>query len=190
MSVTHPDRRVRFTKLMIRKALFGLMEKKPLEKITVTEICAWADINRGTFYKYYMDVKDLFSQLENEYFNELASTLDPHNNDLPNFRYDTILNTIKENKDLTQIILMNSANSDLLKRLISYAKVDTIAGWRDLNPNLPPHEAEYIFSYIANGSVGMIATWLEQGMTMPVEDLCRLIAQLNNVDLSRYRLEP
>lgn len=187
MGVAHPDRRVRFTKLMIRQALFGLMEKKPLEKITVTEICAWADINRGTFYKYYTDVKDLFSQLENEYFNELATTLDPNNNDLLNFRYDAILNTIKENKDLTQIILMNSENSDLLKRLISYAKDDTVTSWRAVHANLPPHEAEYIFSYIANGSVGMIATWLEHGMTMPVDDLCRLIAQLNNVDLSRYR---
>jgi AcrR family transcriptional regulator len=191
MSTKGNDRRVKYTKLMIKQALFDLMENKPLEKITVTEICALADINRGTFYKYYLDVKDLFSQLENEYFNQLVSILDQEINhvlklkqvDFLHFRYDTLLNTIKDNKDLTRIILPSGEKSDLLKRLISYAKDDITASANLVFPDLPAEKAEYVYSYIISGSVGMITTWLESGMALSVEDLCQLIAKLNKIDL-------
>lgn len=176
---------------MIKQALFDLMENKPLEKITVTEICSLADINRGTFYKYYLDVKDLFSQLENEYYNELVTILDNEKNnilklknvDFLHFHYDTLLNKIKENKDLSRIIVMNGEKSDLLKRLISYAKDDITARRSMAFPCPPPEEAEYVYSYIISGSLGLITSWLESGMNLPVEDLCQLIDKLNKIDL-------
>ena len=43
------DRRVLKTKAQLRKALTGLLEKKPLQEITVKELCEACDINRGTF---------------------------------------------------------------------------------------------------------------------------------------------
>ena len=50
------DRRTKYTKSVIRQALFDLLKEKPLNKITVTDICKMADINRSTFYSYYEDV--------------------------------------------------------------------------------------------------------------------------------------
>jgi len=45
-----PDnRRVKMTKRLMKEALIDLMDQKPLEKITVTEICKIADVNRSTF---------------------------------------------------------------------------------------------------------------------------------------------
>ena len=43
------DRRVRYTKQAIRDGFLTLLSRKPIEKISVTEICREADINRGTF---------------------------------------------------------------------------------------------------------------------------------------------
>jgi len=37
------------TKRLMKEALIDLMDQKPLEKITVTEICKIADVNRSTF---------------------------------------------------------------------------------------------------------------------------------------------
>lgn len=54
------DRRTKYTLKMIRIAMFELLERKSIDSITVTDICREADINRGTFYKYYRDVRDLF----------------------------------------------------------------------------------------------------------------------------------
>ena len=43
------DARVRYTKMMIRNSLLELLRTKPIAKITVTEICEMAGINRATF---------------------------------------------------------------------------------------------------------------------------------------------
>lgn len=43
------DRRTRYTKNIIKDTLLELMHQKSFDKITVTELCRKAEINRGTF---------------------------------------------------------------------------------------------------------------------------------------------
>ena len=59
------DARVRYTKMMIRNSLLELLRTKPIAKITVTEICEMAGINRATFYAHYSGPSDLLHALEN-----------------------------------------------------------------------------------------------------------------------------
>lgn len=49
---------------LICDALLELLEEKPLEKITVTDIAKRADVNRGTFYRHYDSVNDVISELQ------------------------------------------------------------------------------------------------------------------------------
>ena len=65
------DRRSRYSMHAIRSALFELLKEKELQNITVTDICRLADINRGTFYKYYKDVPDLYAQIETSIAEEI-----------------------------------------------------------------------------------------------------------------------
>ncbi len=58
------DRRVKYTKKAIRDGFLRLLAEKPIEKISVTEICREADINRGTFYAHYSDPYALKRSLE------------------------------------------------------------------------------------------------------------------------------
>ena len=60
------DRRVRKTKRQLRLALMKLMAEKSVKDISVRELAAIADINRGTFYIHYRDVGDLLQRLEDE----------------------------------------------------------------------------------------------------------------------------
>ena len=75
MKSSHLDRRSQYSQKMLRKALLELMQTKKLSAITVTDICKLADLNRGTFYKYYDDVNDLFSHIEAAFIEELRSPL-------------------------------------------------------------------------------------------------------------------
>lgn len=62
------DTRVRYTKMKIKEAFFALLAEKEFPLITVTELCNLAEINRGTFYKHYMDMTDLLQKTEAEIF--------------------------------------------------------------------------------------------------------------------------
>lgn len=46
----------------ISDTLLELLRKKPLEKISVKEICTLAQINRTTFYNHYTDKYELFEK--------------------------------------------------------------------------------------------------------------------------------
>lgn len=47
--------------------MLKLLDEKPLEKITVTDITNRADVNRGTFYLHYNSVNEVISELQDAY---------------------------------------------------------------------------------------------------------------------------
>lgn len=106
MNNSHADRRTRYTLRTIRLALFELLEEKDLSAITVTDICKTADINRGTFYKYYRDVSDLFYQIEKEFSENLHMVLketEAEDCDIGQFLLDT-LQIISKNRNFIHVI--------------------------------------------------------------------------------------
>lgn len=69
------DLRIKKTRRSIIDAFLELRAKKPLEKITVKELCERAEINKSTFYCHYMDVYGLQDQLETEVIMSIVDDL-------------------------------------------------------------------------------------------------------------------
>lgn len=55
-----------------------LITKKPVYKITVTELAQKAEISKGTFYLHYLDIFDLYNQLVNETVVKIAGSFNPY----------------------------------------------------------------------------------------------------------------
>ena len=53
------DMRIEKTRRSIINAFLQLRAQKPLEKITVKELSALAEINKATFYLHYRDIYEL-----------------------------------------------------------------------------------------------------------------------------------
>ena len=54
------------TKKKIASSLMNLVEKKPIDKITITDITLNCDISRQVFYRYFLDKKDLINWIYEE----------------------------------------------------------------------------------------------------------------------------
>ncbi len=52
--------------MLIRGAFTDLLRQKPIQNITIKELCERAGINRGTFYSHYTDIYDLRDNIEDE----------------------------------------------------------------------------------------------------------------------------
>ena len=79
------DLRTRYTRQVITDAFLQLLRQKPMEHITVKEVCALAQINRSTFYRQYKDCFDLMEQLEQrglELLEELLQSVDEEGNNI------------------------------------------------------------------------------------------------------------
>lgn len=60
------DRRITRSKRALCDALVALMEERGLDGFTVNDLCARADLNRGTFYNHFHDKENLLATFENE----------------------------------------------------------------------------------------------------------------------------
>lgn len=53
-------------------ALVALLKRKSIDKITVTELCGTADVNRATFYKRYYSLEEYYLHITEEKFREIG----------------------------------------------------------------------------------------------------------------------
>ena len=58
------DLRIEKTERGIKNAFIELRSRKPLEKITIRELCELACINKSTFYSHYKHIYDLSDHME------------------------------------------------------------------------------------------------------------------------------
>lgn len=70
------DNRTEKTRRSIYNAFIGLRSKKPLERLTVKELCEEAQINKSTFYVHYRDVYDLSDKIESEIVRSIIQNLE------------------------------------------------------------------------------------------------------------------
>lgn len=160
-NIDSSDRRVRYTKMVIRQSFLALLRKEPLSKISVTEICNDADLNRGTFYAYYSDPTDLYNQIQSNLFDELKKPLDEMLNGetLYEILLD-VLRAIKSNDDICTIILSDSGHRNFLERVLGLAKDKIVQLWRQQNPSLSDSMIDYMFLFSAHGCISILLKWL------------------------------
>ena len=57
------DQRVALTKRLLQEGLLRLLEKKDIDSIHVSELCAESGINRATFYRHYNEPRDILRNM-------------------------------------------------------------------------------------------------------------------------------
>ena len=71
------DHRTRITKMLIRHTFTDLLRQKPIQSISIKELCDGAGINRGTFYAHYNNIYDLLKKMEEEMLTDFQVSLEP-----------------------------------------------------------------------------------------------------------------
>lgn len=172
------DRRVRYTLMVIRQSFVALLKKKPISRITVKEICEGADVNRATFYAHYQDPYDLLRRIESDIVDDVNRYLSSYDfrkmSEIPTQMLEKILEYIRDNAELFDLLLLN-ANGDMQFR----REITDIIGRQHFVTTADSGDAQYMYLFYANGAIGVIMKWLEDGMKMPVEDLAALILRLS-----------
>jgi AcrR family transcriptional regulator len=72
------DPRIRRTRQMLRNALFGLLQEKTFETISIQDIAERSTVNRATFYDHYRDKSELVQDLVLQRFNDLLCQRQVH----------------------------------------------------------------------------------------------------------------
>lgn len=106
---------------LINGALADLLQEKPLDKITVTDVVNRAEINRGTFYAHYADIPDVINHLIQQTFSNLREVLSDPNQALTDTAHDMLVRIqriLEEDLDLYRKIMNSSAAPLMYEQLI------------------------------------------------------------------------
>jgi AcrR family transcriptional regulator len=173
------DRRVLYTKMFLRESLLSLMREMPISKITPTELCRRAGINRNTFYTHYQSAEDLLNSIEAELYDKVREALEQLGSGLSNRALITqVCITIQENSDLCSVLLSENGDPQLLERLISLAHEQTMLVWRASGIHADAALLETLYTFSVSGSVAVIREWVRAGMPQPPETLAQQLEQL------------
>ena len=173
------DQRTRLTKMLIRKALTSLLSEKPLQSISVKELCDRAGINRGTFYTHYTDIYDLMEQIEEEMMRDFLSAMEPiltsdSENATPLKITAGIFNCLKENADLCTVTLGPYGDRKFAARLLELGRQNCMESYTRFFAKASAKKIEYYYAFVSSGCIGLLEQWLNDGMTASAEEMAQV----------------
>lgn len=184
------DRRVKYTKMVLRQSLLELLKERSINKITVKDLCQLADVNRGTFYAHFSDPYDLLKQIENELFLQVKEALEKHQQPVMQEGVSALVlelvQCIADNKDLCQIVLGEYGNPEFLKQVLDLAHEKCVAEWSKQLSQQDRFLVEYLYAFTAKGSIGLIQQWICSGMKESPQQVADIISKASYDGLQAF----
>ncbi|MDR1093144.1 MAG: TetR family transcriptional regulator C-terminal domain-containing protein [Clostridiales bacterium] len=169
--------------MVIRGAFLGLLEKRPLNKITVKEICGLADVNRTTFYSNFYDIYDLHEQIQDELYKKIEVSLKK-----PKAGKEILIEvfeTVKENIDICKILFAGNSDLDFIRKVMLIPYAQLLKEW-SAKSDAPAATHSYIFEFVANGSAGFLNKWIRDGMKIPSPEAASLLEKFTSGVISQH----
>ena len=175
------DLRIKRTKNAVRAAFLSLRRKKPIERITVTELAAHAGINKATFYLHYADIYALSDEIEDRLIDEILADIGGFGGFAsdPQACTQKVLHAFVERRGELSAIFSGSRYglfSQKIERRIKTALFDSA-------PEYSTHENSLVLSFCIQG----IFHTLAQTDGAPSEDDYALISELSLELISRIK---
>lgn len=182
------DRRVKYTKQALRDSLIHFLKDKPIARITVKEICEYADVNRSTYYAHYKDQLDQLDQVEVDFLAGINAYLDeivPEIGENQNFaELRGLFEYISDNRDLCLSLLGKNVDFDFENKVMAAVREHVIPNWRALGA-LEQHLALMTFQFVTSGGIGLLRFYLiSDSPALTPAQMAEFVLRLSNYGLN------
>ena len=152
------------------------MQEKAFKDISARDVTEAADLNRGTFYLHYPDTQALLGSIEDDIIAEVQQLIDTQlekTDPLSSLQpvLLSILDYIEQNRRPLELLLRNGNAGiflDKLHDLIHKNSLDYTKGHFVIED---PLQVDYFLSFLTFGITAMFKKWVNQGMTLPKQQL-------------------
>lgn len=150
------DARVRYTQRILKEALLTLLREKPINKITVKELCDLAELNRATFYALYSDCFALLESIENELLEAFRRSLAPAKPTNAAGLIEAIYGIIENHRAPCEVLIFGKASPSVLPRMIELARGPSLDAWKRALPKASDEEIEMLYVHLSNGLMHVV----------------------------------
>lgn len=156
-----------YTKERLADALFDLIEVKPIEEVSISELAERAQVNRASFYRNFRSKEEVLLHR----FASRYRAWEAANEELTSLEGDPYVQT----REFFQFML------DERELMMTFHRTNTLGILLEFLDNLigptdddRPEDAFYR-SYHAYGVFGVYSKWIERGMQQSPEEMAALI---------------
>lgn len=180
------------TKRALEQSLKNLLLKKPLNKITITDITEDCGINRMTFYYHFQDIYDLVEWACYEDAKKALENKKTH--DTWQQGLTQLLYAVRDNKPFI-INVYNCVDKGQVEKYLKPLTDDLLLGVveeESINVNVREEDKKFIAQVYSYCFVGIMLDWIKDDMEEKPEDLVERLALVLDGDigsaLARFNL--
>lgn len=167
--------------LWLRDALLKLMTEKAFNSISITEICARADLSRRTFYRLYESKEDILEKYADSLC-EAYFQLFKEEKDLSLTNVAVIFFSFWKNHKDFLLILQKQNLLYLLLFRFNKLLPDIYTKYKSHMLHLEDKlSIEYVAIYNAGGFWNLLIKWLEDGCVKTPEDMAAIVSEVMNL---------
>ena len=185
------DRRIARSKRALRDAMVALTEEQGFESFTVNDLCARADLNRGTFYNHFSSKEDLLASFEDEIIADLEALQARMGaislKEMLGYRVSKrpipllieLFDYLREQGDFFHAVLGPHGDAAFRGRLrdcVCTTLIQSVLHKRYRRSDDP--FVGYYVAFYASAYLGVIERWFETGMRESSEEMARIAARL------------
>ncbi|GAA6816881.1 TetR/AcrR family transcriptional regulator [Helicobacter pylori] len=177
-------------KFRIIRNMIILLEEYPFEEITIKMVCAYSNVNRTTFYDYFLDKYDLITQIQQYHltkYKALLKSLDTSLENAPNNHvklykfFKIILTYIKSNYGYFHAIMVTHPNKNLFSE---YMIVTKDAYKEIIETHSSVRNKKQFVIYNIGGQLGIVYFWIRENCEESVDALAQILLA-NTIKLQR-----
>ena len=178
------DARVRYTKRVLKESLLKLLKGKPVNKVTVKEVCELAELNRATFYAHYSDCYALMEDIEQELIDAFREALKYSNTFDVTALIEAIYIMVEQHEEACRILIFNGVSPSVLSRMIDLAHDSSISYWGQHLSHASETELEMLYTHLSNGLMNIVIGGYDK---YPRKNVVQFVNKVVNGTLSLYK---
>ncbi len=150
------DARVRYTQRVLKESFLTLLREKPVNRVTVKEVCELAELNRATFYAHYSDCFALLESIEQELLDAFQHSLQLVDAFDVSAMISAIYAMVEQYENACRVLIFSARSSSVLRRMIDLARQASLTRWKQYLPQAKDDELEMLYTHLSNGLMHVV----------------------------------
>ena len=180
------------SKKFIKNAFSELLQKKDLEKITVTEIVKLSGLNRGTFYAHYNNIADVLEEIEKEVTDKILSLFSAYKDSIienPTPFLKEIAGFLQKDYEFYKHLICAKMGENFIDKLKEFF-VSTVM--QAVGKDEMQDKAKFllIVRFYTNGFADMYVDVFKGKLNVTLDKLTEMMGEIIAVGIGEFKLSP
>lgn len=155
------------------QALLSLMEKKPYDEISISELCKAAGLSRQTFYQHYQSKNQVLEQHIDQLCEKFVGMVRYGDiNTVQELAY-TFFVYFRQHTAFVKLLMENDLTGILSRRFpVHMEQLFDALGF--MKKEIPLYQKKYYFSFVTGALVEMLIRWINEKQRCMISELAVL----------------